>query len=469
MNIDVESEAATAPTVTASESENPVDQSQVADSDEIVTGHPFDSKPGAAVELAAPETGAGIASGSPEPTPPDDQQDEWEKVDEGEMPFTTRGTGHPRKTVAAGAADGKIVKLPLDKLLAHPLNKKLYGATAPGEIKVLAQSIADTGQLVPLVVTADLEKVGYYALLSGHKRADALRSLGRTEANCQVVDVPDADERLLRLLEANRQHVPTTEQKIRIGEVYFELETKKAKARQVAGAKAVKKDGEVVEVFTQPAMPPGKVGDDTAGKARDLAAAKVGMSGVSFDKGRKVLRAIEKAEEGGKKETAAELRQLLNEKGIEPAHERAKVLHLIEQAKKSNGTGGKAQVSGGAAKGANTTLKPAVTTVALAENNSTRVLTTGDAVDATNPAEVSEGASPAAPKSEKKPAAILDDSKQPPGIRVVTLGEKFIEGLEETDVSDLTADLKRNLRHTLDNIGIWRADHDQMLKLPGEL
>ena len=44
-----------------------------------------------------------------------------------------------------------------------------------------------------------------------------------------------------------------------------------------------------------------------------------------------------------------------------------------------------------------------------------------------------------------------------------------LEELEELDFADLTADLKRNLGHTLDDIENWRAEHDEMLRLPGQL
>ena len=468
---DPNNEFATAPTATASDSENPVDQNQVADLDEIVTIHPFESKLDEAEEFAAPKGKAGAVSGNYEEAPSAEQQNERDRVDEDAMPFAKRGPECPRKIITAEAVADKIVKLPLDKLLSHPLNEKLYSATSPDEIKVLAESIAGTGQLSPLVVTADLEKAGFYALLSGHKRADALRSLGRMEANCQVVDVQDADERLLRLLEANLHHDPTTEQKLRIGEVYFELETKKAKARQVAGAKAAKKGGEVVEVLTQPTPPPAETADDTAGKARDHAAAKIGMSGVSFDKGRKVLLAMEKAEAERKTASVARLRELLNKKGIEPAFEHAKALKLIKKASGQGDTGGKTQGNGSAAKGAVAPHEPVPNAVAPENDPSAPTVTETVAValDDTDTVEVPEQATSVASRPAEKLMEIVDEDEQPPGVRIIALGEKFFEELEGMDVSDLTLDLKRNLRHTLDNIGIWHADHDEMLKLPGEL
>ena len=377
--------------------------------------------------------------------------------------------GLTHKVVNAETAGEKIVKLALDKLLPHPLNEKLFGVTSPEEIKILAESIAETGQLSPLIVTADLEKVGYYALLSGHKRADALRLLGRAEANCQVVDVEDADERLLRLLEANLHHDPTTEQKIRIGGVHFELETKKAKARKVAGAKAAKKGNKKVETLPQAEAPKKKAEDDDAGKARDHAAKKVGMSGVSFDKGRKVLRAMEKAEAEGKTALVMRLRELLNGKGIDPAFEHAKVLDLIEQAKKNSGSGGKAKAQTALVKGVNASPNPVPAIVIPEGDASAPVPTEVAAPDDTDTEGNSAQALPDAPRPAENLAEIMDDGEQPPGVHVVTLGEKFVEELGELDVSDLTADLKRNLRNTLDDVENWHADHDEMLRPPGRL
>lgn len=95
--------------------------------------------------------------------PPTDQSQPGETVAESEIPFTTDVPRRPLKPVTAENAADKIVKLPLDRLLRHPFNEKLYGATSPEEIGNLAASIAEVGQMSPVVVTADMEKVGFYA------------------------------------------------------------------------------------------------------------------------------------------------------------------------------------------------------------------------------------------------------------------------------------------------------------------
>ena len=400
-------------------------------------------------------------------SPSTDQSEPWEEVDEGDTRFAKKNFAQRPAVGSAKAIVCIIVELPLDRLVSHPENKMLFGATSPNEIEELAESIMETGQQSPIIVTADLEKVGYYTIISGHKRADALRSMGRRDANCQLEDIKDADDRLLRLLEANRQHVPTTEQKIRIGEVYFGFETKKAKARQVAGAKAAKKSGEVVEVFTQPTPPPTETGGDTAGKARDLAAAKVGMSGVSFDKGRKVLRAMEKAETDEKKASVVSLRELLNEKGIDPAYEHAKVLNLIEKVSKQGGMGSKAQGNGVEAKGVGAAQDPDPNAVDPEDNppapvSASTVVKPDDTDKATVFGEIP-------PLVSRQAEEVADDAEQPLGVRAIAIGKKFVEALAAVDVGDLTLDQKGNLVRTLDDVSDWQANHDQMLKLPGQL
>ena len=132
---------------------------------------------------------------------------------------------------------------------------------------------------------------------------------------------------------------------------------------------------------------------------------------------------------------------------------------------------GKAKEAVAPKNGADAPHEPVPNAVVPEDNPSAPTLTETVIVasDDTDTVEVPEQATSVASKPPEKLMGIVDDSKQPPGVRTIALGEKFIEGLEELDVSDLTVDLKRNLRHTLDNIGIWHADHDQMLKLPCEL
>ena len=91
-------------------------------------------------------------------SPSTDQSEPWEEVDEGDTPFAKKRFGQRPAVGSANAIVNIIIKLPLDRLLSHPENKMLFGATSPNEIQVLAESITETGQQSPIIVTADLEK-----------------------------------------------------------------------------------------------------------------------------------------------------------------------------------------------------------------------------------------------------------------------------------------------------------------------
>ena len=258
-------------------------------------------------------------------------------------------TEPPAVETDAPASSPTLTTVRLDQIKPHPMNETLFGATSPTEIRLLAESIEQVGLLERIRVTRDPKESGRYYYVSGQKRGEALRLLGRMEATVEVDEVTDEDERLLRLLEFNRKHVLTIEQQIQIGAIYLELEKKRAKARQVAGAKS-KKGGEDVETIPQGpgqnAKPAQKLTpDEEAGKARDRAAEKVGLSGVLLERGIKVRDAATKAEKEGDEAVADELRQKLTDRGVTPAFMRARALGLIPKAAPRSGSKKKKKVA----------------------------------------------------------------------------------------------------------------------------
>lgn len=252
--------------------------------------------------------------------------------------------------------------------------------------------------------------------------------------------------------------------------MYFEQETKKAKARKVAGAKSAKKDGKEVEVFTQPQTKPGKAEDDTAGKARDLAAAKVGMSGVTFERGLKTLKAADKAEQDGEKETAAELRRILNEKGVDPAYSHAKSLHLIKQTKKKKATGGEAKEAAVPKKGVGTlqNLAPASNGHKTDDGVPPPALLLADVGDAETVAQSAKNnAQPPSLADATVDALEIDDP--PLVVSIITACDKLVDDLEELDPEELTNDQKWNLTCAFDDLSEWFAKHEQALEMLGQL
>ena len=107
--------------------------------------------------------------------------------------------------------------VPLDDLLAHPLNSNVM---PPDLQEKLRAHIKRTGRYPFLVVRPHPNEPGKFQVLDGHHRVAILRELGHTEARCDVWEVDDHEAKLL-LATLNRlagQDVP-----IRRAELIHEL------------------------------------------------------------------------------------------------------------------------------------------------------------------------------------------------------------------------------------------------------
>lgn len=60
-------------------------------------------------------------------------------------------------------------------------------------------------------------------------------------------------------------------------------------------------------------------GPDPKGEARDKIGEAIGISGKSYERGKKVVEEIDRAEAEGEQERAEHLRKVLNDKGFKPA------------------------------------------------------------------------------------------------------------------------------------------------------
>ena len=138
----------------------------------------------------------------------------------------------------------------------------------------------------------------------------------------KVVVCKTEDEKMLRVLDDNVQRVKTNEE---IAQEYTErlkVEARAAAQRKVEAGRKPKEQTEEVKTFT----PPSK----KKGKARDEAAKDLNLSGVTAEKGRKVLEAAVKARAQGASEVAEELLVKLNDDGFHSAFKRAVALGLIK-------------------------------------------------------------------------------------------------------------------------------------------
>jgi ParB-like chromosome segregation protein Spo0J len=84
--------------------------------------------------------------------------------------------------------------IPLDDLVAHPLNSNVMPSDLQAKLRV---HIKRTGRYPFLVVRPHPAEPVKYQVLDGHHRVAVLRDLGHTEARCDVWDVDDREAKLL--------------------------------------------------------------------------------------------------------------------------------------------------------------------------------------------------------------------------------------------------------------------------------
>jgi ParB-like chromosome segregation protein Spo0J len=298
------------------------------------------------------------------------------------------------------------------------------------EDPLFTESIRKNGVLTPLAVTEDGEVLG------GNGRLREARRVGLEEVPVKVVVCKTEDEKLLRVHDDNLQRVKTNAEIAREYKARLELEARAAAVRKAGSNKKAEGQADEVEKFTPP---PAK----KKGKARDLAAKKFDLSGVTAEKGRKVLEAVAKARSKSMPEIADELLNKLNEKGFHAAFERAKALRLI--------------VSGAPkARKANGAAKPRAAAPAAPAGNNAADAPAAAQADAAN-----IGVAPL--------AAIAAEDDQPPVVGIIAAMNKVANDLNGLELTDATNDQKLNLTRVFDGLTDWFVNHDLMLKVLGQL
>jgi ParB-like chromosome segregation protein Spo0J len=91
-----------------------------------------------------------------------------------------------------------IIRIPLAKLLPHPENPNRM---AKANFEKLKRHIKQSHRYEPLIVRKhpdpDLAGENHFQIINGHHRAEALRQIGETFADCVVWDVNDYQVRIL--------------------------------------------------------------------------------------------------------------------------------------------------------------------------------------------------------------------------------------------------------------------------------
>ena len=184
------------------------------------------------------------------------------------------------------------MKVEINKLQAHPYNRIIYGYEENNE---LLERIKASGWIKPIVITSS------NIILSGHRRVDCCKTLGITEIECEIIE-GDPVKYLEIMLSENQYRVKSTFQLMKEAEIYRDLEKQKAYKRMIESEKV-----------NQPTCGNISTGGDSSnngnilplgetGRTRDIVAEKIGMSGRTYDKGRKILKRIEEEEDPAIKE-----------------------------------------------------------------------------------------------------------------------------------------------------------------------
>ena len=212
----------------------------------------------------------------------------------------------------------KIDMWPTEDLLPHPFNALLYeNACDPGMIA----SVREHGIYQPLIITIN----GY--ILSGHQRLEAAKLAGAKEVPVIVKPIMTEEEIERTILDSNVGRKKTNEERLREYREFKRIESQEARGRQ--GYKAEFR-----------ANLPGT----KSGRAREIAASKVGFKPTTAEHGLKVLNAI--APNGTVSlEHRERLRKILNEESIDGAYNEAVSLGLISHRK--GGQTDRAPASGG--------------------------------------------------------------------------------------------------------------------------
>lgn len=199
----------------------------------------------------------------------------------------------------------------IDGLKNHHLNAEVFGElSGDSDLDAFVQSVKDDGVIVPLVVVPDGPQKVTGTIIAGHRRRQAAARAGLKEVPVIVRrDLKTALDIDRVWFETNRNREMTTEQKARWFKKREEIESKAAKSKQ--------KTGKALDLTAN--VPQGQ----RAPTAADVAAAEVGMGRKTATAAAKVVDAIDEAAATGDKQTAARLRETLNNGSVAAAKREA--------------------------------------------------------------------------------------------------------------------------------------------------
>lgn len=188
--------------------------------------------------------------------------------------------------------------VPLIDLQPHPRNAEIYGVE---DVSVLADQIAKSDWIKPLVVNADNKRI-----ISGHRRWLAARELGLSRVPVEYRVFASETDELEALLLENASRDKTPEQKVREAAAWVDIESEKAHERMTSGANQH--------------SPTPNLAEGSKGETRQIVAEKVGMKKSTYEKAAKVVATADALKAEGNTEQAAALLTTLNEKSVHAAY-----------------------------------------------------------------------------------------------------------------------------------------------------
>ena len=182
----------------------------------------------------------------------------------------------------------------VDTLNPHPLSVQIYQDEPDA---AFIDNVRRRGIIEPLLVTTK------HQILAGHRRWQAAIKAGIKQVPVREVEITSKVEEERLILDSNLQREKTTEQRLREYEHYRAIERKCASSRR----------GQRTDLRKNSSTSP-------AGRARDLAARKVGLSGAHAEIGMKILNELDARRDSKDETLSGEIRAVLNKSGIHAAH-----------------------------------------------------------------------------------------------------------------------------------------------------
>lgn len=164
--------------------------------------------------------------------------------------------------------------VPVDQIKVQNRIRKDYG-----DIDELAASIKELGLIQPIIVTSD------YILIAGERRLMAVKKLGWKEIKAETTTAADREHQLLMEIAENEKRKEfTPSERVAYGLELEQIERLKAKERQAEHGNTAPGRKNTQELSTL----------SVSGKTDDIVGSKVGMSGQSYRRAKRVVESGDK-------------------------------------------------------------------------------------------------------------------------------------------------------------------------------